>query len=109
MKKQLLSSAAWKQRYDIMIILNGYRPFLKDAAEVNATRYAISRVIKAFIPNTQFWSGGRTKKKTQNKVIGNNIGLMRLVWVKQETTSPENIRIIGLLLNSVMVQGRCVE
>jgi hypothetical protein len=42
-------------------ILKGIRPTLKDAAAVNATRYAIGRVIKALVPDTQFWTGGRTK------------------------------------------------
>ena len=52
-----------KKRADSMTkILKGYRPSLQDAAAVNATRYAIGRVIKDVIPNTQFWSGGRTKK-----------------------------------------------
>lgn len=43
-------------------ILAGYRPSLKDAAAVNATRYAVSNVVKRLISNTAFWSGGRTKK-----------------------------------------------
>jgi 5-methylcytosine-specific restriction endonuclease McrA len=43
-------------------ILAGYRPTLKDAAAVNASRYAVGGVIKHFIADTQFWSGGRTKK-----------------------------------------------
>ena len=43
-------------------ILAGYRPALKDAAAVNATRYAVGDVVKRLIANTQFWSGGRTKK-----------------------------------------------
>ncbi len=34
---------------------------LKDAAAVNATRYAISNALKAFGLPTSFWSGGRTK------------------------------------------------
>lgn len=34
---------------------------LKDAAAVNATRYAIGRVIKQLGLVTEFWSGGRTK------------------------------------------------
>ena len=43
-------------------IMDGYRPSLKDAAAVNATRYAIGHRIKSIIPNTHFWSGGLTKK-----------------------------------------------
>lgn len=43
-------------------ILAGYRPSLRDAAAVNATRYAVGRVIKAIIDDVTFWSGGRTKK-----------------------------------------------
>jgi len=43
-------------------VLAGYRPTLKDAAAVNATRYAVGRAIKNLLANTQFWSGGRTKK-----------------------------------------------
>lgn len=43
-------------------ILKGHRPTLRDAASVNATRYAVGRVIKELIPKTSFWSGGRTKK-----------------------------------------------
>lgn len=43
-------------------ILAGYRPSLKDAAAVNATRYAVGGVIQRLIADTQFWSGGRTKK-----------------------------------------------
>jgi 5-methylcytosine-specific restriction endonuclease McrA len=34
---------------------------LKDAAAVNATRYAIGRMLKAFGLPVSFWSGGRTK------------------------------------------------
>jgi len=34
---------------------------LKDAAAVNATRYAIGNAVKAFGFPTNFWSGGRTK------------------------------------------------
>jgi 5-methylcytosine-specific restriction endonuclease McrA len=34
---------------------------LKDAAAVNATRYAIGKVIKDLNLSTSFWSGGRTK------------------------------------------------
>lgn len=43
-------------------ILDGYRPSLKDAAAMNATRYAIGGCIKAIIPDTGFWSGGLTRK-----------------------------------------------
>ena len=43
-------------------IMDGYRPSLRDAAAVNATRYAVGNSIKYIIPNTQFWSGGLTKK-----------------------------------------------
>ena len=43
-------------------IMAGYRPSLKDAAAVNATRYAIGNRIKSIIPKTQFWPGGLTKK-----------------------------------------------
>src|SRR5699024_1513766 len=35
---------------------------LKDAAAVNATRYAIGRAIQSLGLPTSFWSGGRTKK-----------------------------------------------
>lgn len=48
-------------------ILAGYRPILKDAAAVNATRYAVGRVTKAIIPNTTFCSGGRTKKNRSDQ------------------------------------------
>lgn len=43
-------------------IMTGFRPSLKDAAAMNATRYAVGRVIKDLISDTTFWSGGRTKK-----------------------------------------------
>ncbi|MDC8832965.1 RNA-guided endonuclease IscB [Alteromonas gilva] len=43
-------------------IMTGYRPSLKDAAAVNATRYAIGNRIKSIISDTHFWSGGLTKK-----------------------------------------------
>jgi len=43
-------------------IMDGYRLSLRDAAAVNATRYAVGNSIKYIIPNTQFWSGGLTKK-----------------------------------------------
>lgn len=43
-------------------ILVGYRPSLRDAAAVNATRYAVGDAIKALVPEVSFWSGGRTKK-----------------------------------------------
>jgi 5-methylcytosine-specific restriction endonuclease McrA len=42
-------------------VLNGYRPSIKDAAAMNATRYAVGRVVKRHIPETTFWSGGRKK------------------------------------------------
>lgn len=38
----------------------GWRPTLKDAAAVNATRYATGNAVKALIPDTRFASGGRT-------------------------------------------------
>jgi 5-methylcytosine-specific restriction endonuclease McrA len=47
---------------NIQRIMDGYRPSLKDAAAVNATRYAVGKSIKSIISNTQFWSGGLTKK-----------------------------------------------
>lgn len=40
---------------------------LKDAAAVNATRYAIGDAIMAFGLPTKFWSGGRTKKNRVNQ------------------------------------------
>ncbi|ADE13570.1 HNH endonuclease [Nitrosococcus halophilus Nc 4] len=43
-------------------ILKGHRPTLKDAAAVNATRYAVGRVIKQLIPDIRFCSGGQTKR-----------------------------------------------
>ena len=48
-------------------IMDGYRPSLKDAAAVNATRYAVRERIKSILPNTQFWSGGLTKKNRSEK------------------------------------------
>lgn len=42
-------------------VLDGYRPSMKDAAAMNATRYAVGRVVKHHISDTTFWSGGRTK------------------------------------------------
>ncbi len=43
-------------------ILDGYRPSLRDAAAVNASRYAIGAVVKDIFNDVTFWSGGRTKK-----------------------------------------------
>ena len=48
-------------------ILAGYRPSLKDAAAVNATRYAVGGVVKRLITDTQFWSGCRTKKNRSDQ------------------------------------------
>lgn len=48
-------------------ILAGYRPSLKDASAVNATRYAVGGVIKCLLPDTQFWSGGLTKKNRSDQ------------------------------------------
>jgi hypothetical protein len=48
-------------------ILAGYRPTLKEAAAVNATHYAVGRVVKNRIPDTTFWSGGRTKKNRSDQ------------------------------------------
>ena len=70
-------------------ILAGYRPSLKDAAAVNATRYAVGGVVKRLIPDTQFWSGGRTKKNRSDQgyhkdhwidaaCIGDKGGMVRL-------------------------------
>ena len=42
-------------------ILRTLKAPLKDAAAVNATRYAIGRAIKRFDLPVAFWSGGRTK------------------------------------------------
>ncbi|TQE93243.1 MAG: HNH endonuclease [Spiribacter salinus] len=41
-------------------IWSGWRPSLKDAAAVNATRYATGNAVKTLIPDTRFDSGGRT-------------------------------------------------
>lgn len=43
-------------------IMTGYRPSLKDAVAMNATRYAVGRALKNVSDNVTFWSGGRTKK-----------------------------------------------
>lgn len=42
-------------------ILRGAQAPLKDAAAVNATRYAIGHALKSFTLPISFWSGGRTK------------------------------------------------
>lgn len=42
-------------------ILKGAKAPLKDAAAVNASRYAIGNALKSFGLETSFWSGGRTK------------------------------------------------
>ena len=42
-------------------ILKGAKTPLKDAAAVNASRYAIGKALKSFGLETSFWSGGRTK------------------------------------------------
>jgi hypothetical protein len=42
-------------------ILKGAKAPLKDAAAVNASRYAIGSALKSFGLETSFWSGGRTK------------------------------------------------
>ena len=42
-------------------ILDGVRPSLRDAAAVNATRYAVGDALQALGLPTRFWSGGRTK------------------------------------------------
>jgi len=47
-------------------ILAQTRVSLKDAAAVNATRYAIGNAIRAFGLPTSFWSGGRTK---HNRIV----------------------------------------
>lgn len=43
-------------------IIAGKRPSLKDAAAVNASRYAIGDIVRAIWPEAGFWSGGRTKR-----------------------------------------------
>jgi len=48
-------------------ILASYRPSLKDAAAVNATRYAVGALIKCLIACTKFWSDGRTKKNSSGQ------------------------------------------
>ncbi len=50
-------------------ILTGYRPTLRDAAAVNATRYAVGGMVKSHFPNTQFFSGGRTKKNRSKQLL----------------------------------------
>ncbi|ADE13936.1 HNH endonuclease [Nitrosococcus halophilus Nc 4] len=43
---------------------------LKDAAAVNATRYAVGRAIQSVGLPTSFWSGGRTKKNRISQSYG---------------------------------------
>lgn len=51
-----------KNKKDLLAqILKGSRASLKDAAEVNASRYAIGNALKSFGLEASFWSGGRTK------------------------------------------------
>lgn len=51
-----------KRASNMQNVLKGIRPTMRDAAAVNATRYKTGKVIKELVPNTQFFSGGRTKK-----------------------------------------------
>lgn len=46
---------------NLVKVLQGIRPSLKDAAAVNALRYRIGDELKALGLPTTFWSGGRTK------------------------------------------------
>lgn len=50
----------------VQIIAQARAP-LKDAAAVNATRYAIGNALKAFGLPVAFWSGGRTKMNRVNQ------------------------------------------
>jgi 5-methylcytosine-specific restriction endonuclease McrA len=51
-----------KGRKDLLAtILKGAKTPLKDAAAVNASRYAIGKALKIFALPISFWSGGRTK------------------------------------------------
>lgn len=77
-------------------ILAGYRPSLKDAAAVNATRYALGAVIKRLIANTQFWSGGRTKKNRADQ------GYPKDHWVDAACLG-EKGNAVSLLCDTVLV------
>lgn len=60
---------------------------LKDAAAVNATRYAIGRAIQSVGLATSFWSGGRTQKnRISQGYTPRTIGWMRRAWAKREST-----------------------
>lgn len=50
-----------KDKARLAKILKHAKQPLKDAAAVNATRYAIGNAVKAFGMPTSFWTGGRTK------------------------------------------------
>ena len=56
-----------KRSSNMQQIMTGYRPSLKDAALMNATRYAIGRVLKTILQDVTFWSGGRTKKNRSSQ------------------------------------------
>ncbi len=48
-------------------VFAGLRPSLRDAAAVNATRYATGRALQTLGLPTTFWSGGRTKKNRSDQ------------------------------------------
>lgn len=77
-------------------ILAGYRPSLKDAAAVNATRYAVGEVIKSLIADTQFWSGGRTKKNRSDQ------GYHKDHWIDAACVG-EKGGAVSLLCDAVLV------
>ena len=55
------SKLARTRRESAQKVAAGQRPSLRDAAALNATRYALGRELKAFGLPVVFWSGGRTK------------------------------------------------
>lgn len=55
------SKLACTRRENAEKIAAGQRPNLRDAAALNATRYALGRALKALGLPVEFWSGGRTK------------------------------------------------
>lgn len=68
-------------------VIAGIRPTLKDAAAVNATRYAVGRAAQQQLPTT-FWSGGRTKKNRSEQ------GYKKDHWIDAACVGESGVKVI---------------
>ena len=82
-------------------ILTKAKAPLKDAAAVNATRYAVGNAIKSLGLPTTFWSGGRTKKNRISQ------GYKKDHWIDAACvgTSGEKVSIPQLKTKTIKATG----